>query len=115
MDRVISINVIFSETKSLYLPVYTLCEVEEAPLNIAGVSCQYRKDRTVDTPGVLDTLGALEILNEVNVESLTNSSTDGIGASLLWIWVSLLTFAFLSSSTEEEFRWVLLFIESLIP
>lgn len=69
----------------------------------------------LDRIGTFDTIGALEILNEVNVESLTNSSIDGIGASLLWIWVSLLTFAFLSSSTEEELPWVLLFIESLIP
>ena len=37
----------------------------------------------VDTPGALDILGALEILNEVNVESLTNSSIGGIGASFL--------------------------------
>ena len=37
----------------------------------------------LDTLGIVDTIGALELLNEVNVESLTNSSADGIGASFL--------------------------------
>ena len=61
----------------------------------------------VDTLGMVDTIGALiqliylihrdvetlehliqwalELLNEVNVDNLTNLSADGIGASFLWI------------------------------